>query len=108
MSDQKPVRNQASLTTSSGRSWLIVGALFTVICGSVLIMLNANPPRGLGLGATVAIVLIYLGMIVVRVNVPATRLRLRLGIMAAGLLSIAAVALVSALVIAWATAAELG
>lgn len=104
MSDPTPIRNQASLTTSSGRIWLVVGALLTVICGGVLVALGGNPPEGLGFGAAVVIGILYLGMIMVRLAVPPGRLRL--GLMAAGLIAIAAIALVCTLVIAWSTAGD--
>ena len=98
--DNDPTRivNQPSLTVSSGRSWLIVGGLFTAISEGVLIPMSALPPRGLALAAAIAIALLYGGMIAVRLSVrPGRR---RLGMMAIGMLAIALISLVAAIVVA--------
>jgi hypothetical protein len=96
--DPTRIRNQTALTTSSGRIWLIVGGLFTVIALAVLIPMTALPPQGLGLGAAIVVAVLYLGMVVARLAVRPGRLRL--GLMAAAMLGIAAVALTAALVVA--------
>lgn len=76
--DDDPTKmvNQPALRTSSGAIWLIVGALFTVICVAVLIPLIpiGNPAPLIG---AVLIVLLYLAMIVVRFAVRHRVARLR-------------------------------
>lgn len=96
--DPTRVREQPSLTTSTGAIWLIVGGLFTAVSLAVLIPMTALPPPGLALGAAIAIGLLYAGMVAVRVAVPAGRRRL--GLLAIGMLLIAAVALGTSLVVA--------
>ena len=63
------VRDQPSLTTSSGKSWLILGGLLAVIAIAVLIPLLSQVPAGLALFGICAIVALYAAMIVVRLNV---------------------------------------
>jgi hypothetical protein len=92
------MRNQAALTTSSGRIWLIVGGLFAVVALAVLIPMTALPPSGVALGAAIAVAALYIGMVVARLAVGPGRLRLAL--MAAAMLGIAAVALIAAVVVA--------
>ena len=98
--DPTRIRNQPALTVSSGRIWLIVGGLFTAIALAVLIPMTALAPQGLALIAVIAIATLYLGMIVARLAVPSGRRRL--GVMAVLLLAIAAVALGTTLVVAFA------
>jgi hypothetical protein len=97
--DPTLVRNQPALTTSTGRSWLIVGGLFTAISLAVLIALIDFAPHGLALAAAITIGLLYLGMVAARLAVKPGRTRL--GLMAAGMIAIAVVALGAVLVIAW-------
>ena len=96
--DTDPTRlvNQPSLTSSSGRIWLIVGGLFTAIAIAVLIPLLGFEPAGLALTAVILDVAFYLAMIIARVTTPPGRLRLAL--MAIALLAIAAISLIS---VAW-------
>jgi hypothetical protein len=98
--DPTSIREQPSLTTSSGRIWLIVGGLFTVIALAVLIPLAVAgfPPRGVALAGAIAAGTLYLGMIVVRLTVPAGRLRL--GLLAGGLLAIATLSLAAVVIVA--------
>ena len=95
--DPTRVREQPSLTTSTGAIWLIVGGLFTAIALAVLIPMTALPPRGLALVAAVGIAVLYAGMVVVRLIVPAGRRRL--GMLATGMLLIAAIATVVAAIV---------
>ncbi len=78
MPEQKPdepvgtstrVRDQPSLTTSSGKSWLILGGLLAAISIAVLVPLLPLKPAGLGLFGVCATVALYAAMIVVRLNV---------------------------------------
>lgn len=98
--DPTLVRNQPALTTSTGRSWLIVGALFTVISLAVLVPMTALPPSGVAPTAAIVDVVLYLAMLAARFTVAPGRRRL--GLMAAALLAIAAVSLVAALIVAFA------
>jgi hypothetical protein len=77
MPDQKPeepigtstrVRDQPSLTTSTGKSWLILGGLLALIAVIVLVPLLSQPPAGVALFGVCAIVACYAAMVVVRVN----------------------------------------
>ena len=102
--DPTRVRNQPSLTTSTGRSWLIVGGLFTAIALGVLIPMTQLPPAGVALTAAIVDVILYAGMVAARLLVPASRLRLRLGLMATALLAIAAVSLGAVFAVAWVAA----
>lgn len=96
--DPTRVREQPSLTTSTGAIWLVVGGLFTAIALAVLIPMVALPPTGLALAGAVAIALLYVGMVVVRLVVPPGRRRL--GLLATGMLLIAGAALVVTFVVA--------
>jgi hypothetical protein len=77
MPDKKPgepvgtptrVRDQPSLTTSTGKSWLILGGLLSVVAIAVLVPLLSQPPAGIALFGLCAIVALYAAMIVVRLN----------------------------------------
>jgi hypothetical protein len=77
MSDQKPdepigtstrVRDQPSLNTSTGKSWLILGGLLAMISVVVLVPLLPLKPAGLGLFGICACVALYAAMVVVRLN----------------------------------------
>lgn len=98
MSDPAFVRNQASLTTSSGRIWLIVGGLFAVIVAGTLFALAQLPPPGFGLVGGIVVVALYLVMVVARL---ALRGRARLGVMAGAMILMAVIGLGCALVVAW-------
>lgn len=67
------MRDQPSLTTSTGRSWLILGGLLSLIAVIILIPLLQQGPAGLGLFGVCAIVALYAAMVVVRLNVPPAR-----------------------------------
>jgi hypothetical protein len=96
--DPTRVVNQPSLTVSSGRSWLILGGLFTVIAEAVLIPMSALPPRYVAFSSAIIVIMLYLGMIVVRLTVAPGRRRL--GLMAGGMITIALVSLGAAIIVA--------
>ncbi len=97
--DPTKVRNQPSLTTSSGRIWLVTGGIFTIVSVAVLFFLRGTEPPGLAETSIVVDVLLYAGMLLCVAWV--TRPRLRLGLLAGLMLAIAAMSLVGILVIAW-------
>jgi hypothetical protein len=77
MADKKPddrigtsprVRDQPSLTTSSGKSWLILGGLLSLIAVGVLIPLLSQRPTGVALFGICVTVALYAAMVVVRLN----------------------------------------
>ena len=95
--DPTRIREQPSLTTSTGAIWLIVGGLFTAIALAVLVPMSSLPPTGLALIAAIVIAALYAAMVVVRLVVPAGRRRL--GMLAAGMLLIAAIATIVAAIV---------
>ena len=99
--DPTRLKNQPSLTTSSGRIWLLVGGFFTAIALAVLIPMAVMqlPPPGLALVAVILDVTLYLGLVIVRLTTPPGRLRL--GMMAIGLLAIAGISLGTVIAIAF-------
>jgi hypothetical protein len=99
-SDDDPtrVRSQPSLTTASGTIWIVVGGFFVAVALGVLVPMTALPPAGVALVAAIVVGALYLAMVVVRVAVPAGRRRL--GMLAVGMLLIAVISLVSALIVA--------
>jgi hypothetical protein len=90
------VRDQPSLTTSSGKSWLILGGLLSVIAIAVLIPLLPTNPPGLALIGICAIVACYAAMVIVRVN--ARPGRSMLGWLAALMI---AIALIGVICVGW-------
>ena len=92
------VRNQPALTTASGTTWLIIGALFSGVSIVMLVALAPLPPQGLAVLAIAVIVALYVTMVAVRFLVQARKRRLRL--IAASFLAIAFVALGSVVAIA--------
>ena len=105
--DPTRIRSQPALTRSTGRVWLIVGGIFTVMALAVLVPMTTLPPSGVALAAAIVVVLAYATIVLARLLVPARRLRLRLGLMAVSLLVSAAVALIAAVIVATAAAQEL-
>jgi len=103
LTDPTRLRDQPSLTRSSGAIWLIVGGIFTAIALGVLIAMVQLPPPGVALVAAIVVAALYLGMLWVRFRVAPGRRRL--GLLAAGMLSIAAVALAATLIVAWSASA---
>lgn len=102
MSEPDPtwLRNQPSLTTSTGRIWLVVGGLFAAIAFVLLVALGSLDP--LGFWAAAIIALLYAVMLLVRAWV--VPVRLRLGLLATLMIVMAALALGSVLWIAWGAA----
>lgn len=92
------IRAQPALTTSTGRSWLVIGGAFAAISLAVLIPMTQLPPAGIALVGAIVVAALYLGMVVVRLTVPSGRTRLAL--LAVGMLVMAAVALTCAIVVA--------
>lgn len=98
MTDPTRLRDQPALTQSSGLIWLVVGGIFTAIALGVLIALVQLPPPSVALIAAIVVAALYAGMWLVRFVVrPGRR---RLGLMAAGMLAIAAVSLAATLIVA--------
>jgi len=62
------VRDQPSLTTSTGKSWLILGGLLSLIAVAVLVPLLSQQPAGVALFGICVIVALYAAMVVVRLN----------------------------------------
>ncbi|WP_166979045.1 hypothetical protein [Paramicrobacterium fandaimingii] len=85
--DPTRMANQPALRTSSGAIWLVVGAVFVVICLVVLIPLVplGNPAPLVG---AVLIVLLYAAMIVVRFAVHSRIARLRALAVLLGLIAV--------------------
>src|ERR1700761_1252841 len=83
------VRDQPSLTTSSGRSWLILGGLLALIAVAVLIPLLSHKTAGVALFGLCTIVALYAAMVIVRFNLHPGRLLL--GLLAALMIGIAIV-----------------
>ncbi|MEO5919952.1 MAG: hypothetical protein ABIQ01_02300, partial [Pseudolysinimonas sp.] len=82
--------------------WLVVGGIFAAISFAVLVALVPLPPPGVALGAAIAVAALYAGMWLARFVVhPGRR---RLGLMAGGMLAMAAVALAATLIVAGAAA----
>jgi hypothetical protein len=100
MSDPTRVTDQTALTTSSGRSWLVVGALLAALSLGFLFAMRDLEPAGVSAAGIVTIVVLYLAMIAVRFGI--ARLRLRLGLLAALTIGICVAFVVCALFIAWA------
>lgn len=98
MDDSLRATDQAALTTSSGRSWLVVGVILSALSLVVLFGMRDLDPPGVAGAGSAAIVVLYLGMIAVRYGVG--RLRLRLGLLAALTVAICLVFVICALVVA--------
>lgn len=96
--DPTRIRNQPSLTTSTGRIWLIVGGLFALISLAVLIPMTALEPEGVALTAIVCDVVLYLAMVAARVFCAPGRARL--AVMAFAMIALAAISLVAVLIVA--------
>jgi hypothetical protein len=86
--------------TPPGRTWLIVGALFTAISLAVLLPMTALAPPGVALTAVTLDFVFYAGMLAARFAVPSGRRRLAL--MAVALLAIAVASFAAALIVAFA------
>lgn len=96
--DPTRIRNQPSLTTSSGRIWLTVGAVFALITIAVLVPMMGMQPPGVALVGICTIVALYAAMVIARLLV--RNQRLRLAIMAGCMLVMALTALACTYLIA--------
>ena len=98
--DPTRLRDQPALTSSQGRSWLILGGLLALISLGVLVpmALMNMPPVPVPLTAAIVIVSLYLGMVIVRFATPPGRLRL--GLLAIDMLAIAFVAVLAVVLVA--------
>ncbi|WP_104195452.1 hypothetical protein [Cryobacterium sp. M15] len=103
--DPTKLTNQPALTTSTGRSWLIVGLLLVIISLAVLIPLAGLPPAGAAIGAAIAVSVLYIAMAVTRLVVAPGRRRLTL--MASEMIGIAAVSFITVGIVAATAAAGL-
>jgi hypothetical protein len=76
MSDPQKVTQQRALTTDSGREWLVVGAVITLLCVVMLWMMRGLPPLGAATIGVVTTVMLYLAMVAVYFGVTTRRIRL--------------------------------
>ncbi len=106
--DPTRMRDQPALTTSQGRSWLILGGLLALISLAVLVPMAVlkMPPMGVAATAAVVVAVLYGCMIIVRFATPPSRLRL--GLLAVDMLAIAFVAVFAVLLVAERAAQSLG
>lgn len=74
--DPTQMRNQPALTTSSGRSWLVIGGIATVLIAGTLIALWLQLDSMLALIIAVFTVVLYIVMVIVRLVVEPLRPRL--------------------------------
>jgi hypothetical protein len=106
MNDPGRVTDQAALTTSSGRSWLVVGGILAALSIAFLFWMRDLDPPGIATAGIAAVLVLYLGMVAVRFGVG--RLRLRLGLLAGLTIAICLAFVICALVLAsteWAAVA---
>lgn len=75
-SDPTQMRNQPALTTSSGRIWLVIGAIATVLIAGTLIALWLQLDSTLALMVAGFTVVLYVVMVIVRLTVEPLRPRL--------------------------------
>jgi hypothetical protein len=86
------VRDQPALTTSSGRSWLLLGGILALISFVLLVTMLGAQPAGVALLGICLTVALYAAMVIVRVNMHPGRGML--ATLAALMISIAVVGLV--------------
>lgn len=96
--DPTLMRNQAALTTSSGRSWLVLGGILAAVSVGTLAFFVDAEPAGVALYGIATVVVLYAGMVGARLAVPRGVKRLRL--LAVLMILIAAVGLGCVLVLA--------
>jgi O-antigen/teichoic acid export membrane protein len=92
------MRDQPALTTSSGRSWLLLGGLLALIALAVLVPMLPLEPAGVALVGSCLIIALYAAMIVVRLNM--TPGRGMLAVLASGMIAISIVGLACVLLVA--------
>lgn len=93
--DPTRVTNQPALTVSTGREWLLVGALFALVSLVPLVsLIFISPGRSFPYAVTTAVVVVlcYLWMLVERFTQPPGRRRLRM--LATAMITMAALGLV--------------
>lgn len=93
-SDPTKMRNQPALRTSSGAIWLVMGAIFAALVGTLFLFLalqTTGAPRVVAVIALAVILCAVLVMIIARITIASTTVRLRT--MAGAMLGMAAVAL---------------
>lgn len=92
------VRDQPSLTTSNGRSWMLLGGLLALIAIGVMVPELPLEPAGVALTGICVVVALYTAMIVTRLN--ARPGRVMLALLATFMISIAVVGLLCVGIIA--------
>jgi hypothetical protein len=97
--DSLRVRDQPALTTSSGRIWLLLGGLLTVITVVVMVPLLSSEPQGVALTGIVLTLALYVVMLLAMLVAAPRR---RLGLMAFGMIGIALVAVLCLCLIGYA------
>lgn len=85
------LRDQPALTTSSGKSWLVLAGLLSLISTAMLVPMTWLPPVGVAATGLVLVIVLYGLMLIVHAILPPGRRMLAL--LAAGMLAIAVVAL---------------
>jgi hypothetical protein len=97
--DPTRVRNQPALTRGPGNTWLVIGAVMTLIAGVIFALaLNLQPP-GVALVGLLGVLALFVCMVFTRLTVAPGRVRL--GTLAVLLLVLSVVALVGLGIIAW-------
>ncbi|HEU4808404.1 MAG TPA: hypothetical protein VFT01_09085 [Homoserinimonas sp.] len=76
MSESQKVTKQPALTTASGRTWLIVAGIISVLSLVFLWFMRELEPLGAAAIGMVMIIVIYLVMVAIRFGVRAPRMRL--------------------------------
>ncbi|NEM90115.1 hypothetical protein [Galbitalea soli] len=92
------VRDQPALTTSTGRSWLILGGLMALIAIGVMVPMIALDPPGVAVAGCCVVVALYTAMVITRIN--ARPGRGMLAALAALMIGIAGVALLCVVIVA--------
>jgi hypothetical protein len=70
------VTDQRALTTASGTTWLVIGAILTVLCGGLLFAMQWIGPPGIGLAGCANVLVLYAAMLAIRFAVRPGRVRL--------------------------------
>ena len=76
MSSSEKVTRQEALTTASGRTWLIVGGVISLLSLVMLWAMRELPPLGVATTGFVTVIVLYLAMVAVRFGVGRPRARL--------------------------------
>ena len=76
MSESQKVTRQPALTTASGRTWLIVAGIISVLSILFLWFMRELEPLSAAAIGMVTIIVIYLAMVAIRFGVRAPRVRL--------------------------------